>query len=84
MDLINKVNEFDGKPENWNKWSKTFLAKASLRGYKTIIKNQEPYPAEALIPSSDDSLPPISFLNFEFIHPFVWVLIDIFQCTKIK
>jgi hypothetical protein len=46
MDLINKVSEFNGKPENWNKWSKTFLAKASLRGYKRIIQNQEPYLAK--------------------------------------
>jgi hypothetical protein len=46
MDLLNKISEFNGKPENWNKWSKPFLAKASLRGYKRIIQNQEPYPAE--------------------------------------
>jgi hypothetical protein len=46
MDLINKISKFNGKPENWSKWSKTFLAKASLRGYKRIILNQEPYLAE--------------------------------------
>ena len=44
MDLINKTTKFNGKPEIWNKWSKTFLAKASLRGYKKVLLRQEEEP----------------------------------------
>jgi hypothetical protein len=41
MDLTSKTPEFNGKAEHWYKWSKTFLCRAALRGYKKIILNKE-------------------------------------------
>jgi hypothetical protein len=42
--LINKTTEFSGKYEDWNRWSKTFLSKARLRGYKDMLTGTHPQP----------------------------------------
>jgi hypothetical protein len=41
MDIMNRAPEFSGKQEEWHKWSKTFLCRATLRGYKKIILKRE-------------------------------------------
>jgi hypothetical protein len=41
MDLTSKTPMLNGKSEHWYKWSKTFLCRAALRGYKKIILNKE-------------------------------------------
>ena len=33
-----RIIPFSGKAEDWNRWSKTFLATASAKGYKEVIK----------------------------------------------
>jgi len=37
MDLTNKTPEFSGKQEHWYRWAKTFLCRATLRGYRKVI-----------------------------------------------
>jgi hypothetical protein len=32
-----KLMEFSGEQGDWNKWSRTFLARANIRGYKNLI-----------------------------------------------
>jgi gag-polypeptide of LTR copia-type len=32
-----KLMEFSGEQTDWNKWSRTFLARANLRGYKSLL-----------------------------------------------
>jgi hypothetical protein len=47
MDLTSKKTpEFNGKTEHWYTWSKTFLCRASLRGYKKIILNKQGYESD--------------------------------------
>ncbi len=33
-----KIVPFSGKKEDWNRWSKTFLAASTVRGYREVIK----------------------------------------------
>ena len=33
---------FSGKTEDWNRWSKTFLATATAKGYREVIKPNDP------------------------------------------
>jgi hypothetical protein len=42
MDSINKTTEYNGKAEEWKKWSKTFLPKARLRCYNEILTGSHP------------------------------------------
>ena len=37
-----RIIPFSGKDEDWNRWSKTFLATALAKGYKEVIKPTEP------------------------------------------
>jgi len=37
-----KVVPFSGKKEDWNRWSKTFLAASTVRGYREVIKPLDP------------------------------------------
>ena len=37
-----RIIPFSGKDEDWNRWSKTFLATASAKGYKEVIKPTDP------------------------------------------
>jgi gag-polypeptide of LTR copia-type len=32
-----KLMEFSGEQSDWNKWSRTFLARSNIRGYKNIL-----------------------------------------------
>jgi gag-polypeptide of LTR copia-type len=41
MDLLQKTPEFSGKPEQWYRWAKTFLCRATLRGYKKVILRKD-------------------------------------------
>jgi hypothetical protein len=41
MDITNRAPEFSGRQEEWSKWSKIFLFRATLRGYKKIILKKE-------------------------------------------
>jgi hypothetical protein len=41
MDITNRAPEFSGRQEEWYKWSKTFLCRDTLRGYKKIILKKE-------------------------------------------
>ena len=43
-----KTSNFSGKSKDWSKWSKTFLAKASLRGYKALLIGALDYPEQEL------------------------------------
>jgi hypothetical protein len=37
-----RVIPFSGKGEDWNRWSKTFLATATAKGYRDILKPEDP------------------------------------------
>ena len=37
-----RILPFSGKEEDWNRWSKTFLATASAKGYKEVIMPADP------------------------------------------
>ena len=37
MEYKIKSSAFNGKPEDWNKWSKKFVARAGLMGYKSVL-----------------------------------------------
>jgi len=37
-----KIVPFSGKKEDWNRWSKTFLAASTVRGYREVIKPEDP------------------------------------------
>jgi hypothetical protein len=41
MDVTCKTPELNGKAEHWHKWSKTFLCRAALSGYKKTILDKE-------------------------------------------
>ena len=32
-----RIIPFSGKEEDWNRWSKTFLATATVKGYKDVL-----------------------------------------------
>ena len=43
-----KIVPFSGKKEDWNRWSKTFLAASTVRGYREVIKpTNEDVPADS-------------------------------------
>ena len=37
-----RVIPFSGKSEDWNRWSKTFLATATVKGYREVLKPSDP------------------------------------------
>jgi len=37
-----RVIPFSGKEEDWNRWSKTFLATATAKGYREVLKPSDP------------------------------------------
>ena len=37
-----KILPFSGKEEDWNRWSRTFLATATAKGYRKVIKPNDP------------------------------------------
>ncbi len=37
-----RVIPFSGKDQDWNRWSKTFLATATAKGYKEVILPKDP------------------------------------------
>ena len=37
-----RVIPFSGKGEDWNRWSKTYLATATAKGYRDILKREDP------------------------------------------
>ena len=44
-----RVIPFSGKEEDWNRWSKTFLATATAKGYREVIK-----PTDATIMADEE------------------------------
>ena len=45
-----RVIPFSGKTEDWNRWSKTFLANATARGHREVLKPADPNkPADAAL-----------------------------------
>ena len=53
-----RILSFTGKDEDWNMWSKKFLATANRRGYKKILigKELQPDPLEDDVDLSADEL----------------------------
>ena len=41
---IYRVVPFDGKKEEWRKWSRKFLAHARYKGYRKLLEGKETYP----------------------------------------
>ena len=41
MDYKIKMTGFSGNPKEWERWSKTFMAKAKLRSYREVLTGQE-------------------------------------------
>ena len=41
-----KTTPFSGEQADWNKWSRTFMAKANIRGFKTILTGKLVVPDE--------------------------------------
>jgi len=41
MDFKIKMTSFSGNQKEWERWSKTFLAKAKLRGYREVLLGYE-------------------------------------------
>ena len=42
-----RIIPFSGKEEDWNRWSKTFMATATVKGYKDVLVPIDPEtPAE--------------------------------------
>ena len=37
-----RIIPFSGKSEDWNRWSKTFLATATAKGYREVLKPSDP------------------------------------------
>jgi hypothetical protein len=37
-----RIIPFSGKDEDWNRWSKTFLATATIKGYREILQPNDP------------------------------------------
>ncbi len=37
-----RIIPFSGKAEDWNRWSKTFLATATAKRYKEVLKPSDP------------------------------------------
>ena len=37
-----RILPFSGKTEDWNRWSKTFLATATAKGYRQVLKPSDP------------------------------------------
>jgi hypothetical protein len=57
MDLKVKTSSFSGKSKDWSKWSKTFLAKASLRSYKSLLIGALNHPEQELeLETSEETL----------------------------
>ena len=41
---IYRVVPFEGKKEEWRKWSRKFLAHARYKGYRKLLEGKETYP----------------------------------------
>jgi len=46
MEYKIKSSAFNGKQEDWNRWSKKFVARAGLMGYKSVLLGVEERPVE--------------------------------------
>jgi gag-polypeptide of LTR copia-type len=46
MEYKIESSAFNGKPEDWNKWSKKFIARASLMGCKNVLLGIEEMPED--------------------------------------
>ena len=46
MDIQLKFSMFSGEQKDWVRWSRTFMAKAKLRGYKEVLTGKETAPTQ--------------------------------------
>ena len=54
MEYKIKSSAFNGKPEDWHKWSKKFAARAGLMGYKSVLLGIEEMPEDKNSKDFDD------------------------------